>query len=153
MTRCQLRGTMCPVSFSFSNAQITPITSRPLTLFPPFSYFVIRFSRVPTVCLSQPISHNSPAPCFRSSTTGSVGVANSSASSFGSTREKLEELAERRLLLPEVGVVGPDLWWGSSAYRAELAGSLSVDKPVLRGNLQGQKGCKKQNKKQPTVTM
>lgn len=141
MTRCQLRGTMCPVS-SFSNAQTTQITSWPLTVFPPFSYFVIRIRSTSSLSDSTSLpefTSHSPAPCFRSSTTGSVGVANSSASSFGSTREELEELAERRLLLPEVGVVGPDLSWGSSAYRAELAGSSSVDKPVLRGNLQCQK--------------
>lgn len=32
-----------------------------------------------------------PAPCFRSSTTGSVGVASSSASSFGSVSDKVDE--------------------------------------------------------------
>ena len=32
-------------------------------------------------------------------------------------------------------MAGPDLWWGSSAYRAEPAGSSSVGKPAPRGNL------------------
>ena len=37
-----------------------------------------------------------PAPCFRSSTTGSVGVASSSASSFGSESEKKQNIYVRK---------------------------------------------------------
>lgn len=32
-------------------------------------------------------------------------------------------------------MTGPDLWWGSSAYTAEPAGSSSVGKPAPRGSL------------------
>lgn len=58
--------------------------------------------------------------------------------------DKREELAERRKNSFDlyVGMVWPDLWWGSSACRAEPAGSLSVGKPVPRGNLQPWRSCK-----------
>lgn len=153
MTRCQLRGTRFPVS-SFSNAQTTHITSRPLTLFPLLT--VISFLKgTSRVCLRKPSSHNSPLTHLllvsEARQPGQWEWPIPALPHSGLCEHRNNEQEEESFWKPlsnyvfrwfRMGVVGPDLWWGSSAYRAEPAESSSVDKPALRGNLQPKKRCK-----------